>query len=377
MDFTLPESGEDVRGLAHDIVGKISSPERVAELEVTRAPLDHELWRELGAAGLLGLEVPSAVAGDRGGDLTAVENMVVAEQLGRALARVPFAAHAFTAMPLIAARGSTALRETVVGPGAGGELIVTVAFEEDLGVDPASPAATADNGVLTGTKVNVPYAPAADLLLVNAIGADGPVVVVVRTDADGVTVTPTTSTGLIPTAQVDFADVGIGGDDILDGGAAAVHDVVNRFTLAICAEQSGIVSRALELTAEYAREREQFGRAIGSFQAVAQRLADGYIDAQGLSLTTTQAAWLLAGAHTDSAVTDIELRTAIATAKFWAAEAGHRVAHTTVHVHGGVGLDTSHPAHRFFLRAKQNEFTLGSASTALRRIGDALATEPA
>ena len=126
---------------------------------------------------------------------------------------------------------------------------------------------------------------------------------------------------------------------------------------------------ALAATAEYAREREQFSRPIGSFQAVAQRLADGYIDAQALSLTVTQAAWLMSGlAETEPG----EATAAVEVAKFWAAEAGHRVAHTTVHVHGGVGLDTSHPVHRFFLRAKQNEFTLGNTPVLLDELGASL-----
>ncbi|MYR08422.1 acyl-CoA dehydrogenase [Gordonia sp. SID5947] len=381
MDFTLPEAGEDVRGLARDIATKISTPERVADLEAADASLDTELWRELGTAGLLGLELSSDVAGERGGDLSAIENALVAEELGRTLARVPFTVHACAALPVVAARGTATLREALLGPGAGGDTIVTVAFEEDLGSDVTAPTAavtrSGDRLTLTGTKVNVPYAVAANTLVVNAIGPDGPVAVVVPADDPGVQVTATASTGKIPTGQIDFTDVTVGPERILDGGVTAVHDVADRLTLAICAEQSGIVSRALELTAEYAREREQFGRAIGSFQAVAQRLADGYIDSQGLSLTTTQAAWMLANLHGDAPTgTETDLRTAINTAKFWATEAGHRVAHTTVHVHGGVGLDTSHPVHRYFLRAKQNEFTLGSSPVVLASIGAVLADTP-
>ncbi|MFW0785901.1 acyl-CoA dehydrogenase family protein [Gordonia sp. CPCC 206044] len=375
MDFTLPESGEDVRGLARDIAGKVSTPERVAELETTSAPIDDTLWRELGTAGLLGLEVPSSLAGDRGGDLGPIENSVVTEELGRTLARVPFGAHAFAALPVLAARGTAALHNWALGAAAGGEIVVTVAFEEDLGVDVTTPATTLGD-TLSGTKVDVPYGEAADVYVVNASGPDGPVAVVVRADDPGVRVTATPTTGRIPTAQLDLSDVPIDADRILGGGLTAVVELADRMTLAICAEQAGIVSRALELTAEYAREREQFGRQIGSFQAVAQRLADGYIDAQGLSLTTTQAAWLLSQTG-DSAGADVEIHTAIATAKFWAAEAGHRVAHTTVHVHGGVGLDTSHPVHRYFLRAKQNEFALGSAPVVLRAIGAELAAAPA
>lgn len=372
MDFSLPESGHDVRGLARDIATAVSTPERVAELEASRAPIDSDLWRELGAAGLLGLEVPSAVAGDSGGDLGIIENALVATELGRVLARVPFAQHAIAALPVIAEHGSPALRDRLLKAGASGQTTVTVAIEEDLGSPYDSPATTLSaDGTLSGTKVDVPYVEAADVVLVDATGPDGVVVVAVDAKAAGITVTPTPSTGLIPTAQVDFDAIPVESDAIC-AGKAAVDALWARATLAICAEQTGVVERALELTAEYAREREQFGRPIGSFQAVAQRLADGYIDVQGLSLTTTQATWLLANSDNTT-----EIHNAIATAKFWAAEAGHRVAHTTVHVHGGVGLDTSHPVHRYFLRAKQNEFTYGSGTAALRGLGADLADTPA
>ena len=371
MDFTFPETADDARGLARDIATTISTPARVATLEESDAPIDAELWRELGTAGLLGLEVPATIAGERGGDLGAVENSVVAEELGRTLARVPFAAHACAAVPVLATRASDALQTSLLHDAAGGDAIVTVAFEEDLGVDAGAPTAgariTDDGVILDGTKVNVPYATAAHFLLVNATGPDGPIAVVVPADAPGVRITGTSSTGKTPVSEVELADVMVDADQVLVGGAAAVRDVAERFTLAICAEQSGVVSRALELTADYAREREQFGRAIGSFQAVAQRL----------SLTTIQAAWMLANFHSDAPTgSETDLRTAIATAKFWATEAGHRVAHTAVHIHGGVGLDTSHPVHRYFLRAKQNEFTLGSAPVVLAAIGVDLAATP-
>ena len=124
-----------------------------------------------------------------------------------------------------------------------------------------------------------------------------------------------------------------------------------RGTVGLCAMQAGVIERALELTAEYARNRVQFGRPIGSFQAVAQRLADAYIDVEAVWLTMWQAAWLLAsGAEGDAAARG---GAAVATAKFWAAEAGHRVAHTAVHVHGGLGIDMSYPVHRYFVAAKQ------------------------
>ena len=134
--------------------------------------------------------------------------------------------------------------------------------------------------------------------------------------------------------------------------------------LLLGAAQAGVIERALELTAEHARTRVQFGRPIGAFQAVAQRLADAYIDVEAVRLTLWQAVWMLSSDEPGAEM-------AVATAKFWAAEAGHRVAHTAVHVHGGMGIDTSSPVHRYFTAAKHHEFALGGATVQLLRIGAA------
>lgn len=148
-------------------------------------------------------------------------------------------------------------------------------------------------------------------------------------------------------------------------GAEIIDWLTARGTVGQCALQLGVLARALELTSEHAKSRVQFGRPIGAFQAVAQRLADAYIDVEAVRLTMWQAAWRLA--------TGLPCETEIATAKFWAADAGHRVAHTAVHIHGGMGIDTDHPTHRYFVAAKRTEFELGGATTQLRRIGAALA----
>ncbi|HET6705449.1 acyl-CoA dehydrogenase family protein, partial [Amycolatopsis sp.] len=138
-----------------------------------------------------------------------------------------------------------------------------------------------------------------------------------------------------------------------------------RGTAGVCAQQLGVVERALELTAAYAAERKQFDHVIGGFQAVRQRLADAYLDVEAVRLTTLQAAWQLSS--------DVPAAAAVATAKFWAAEAGHRVAHTAVHVHGGVGIDVDHVVHRYFAAAKRLEFQLGGATRQLLALGDLLA----
>jgi hypothetical protein len=131
--------------------------------------------------------------------------------------------------------------------------------------------------------------------------------------------------------------------------------------IGLCAIQVGVSDRALRMAAEYTSGREQFGRPIGSFQAVQQRMADGFIDLEAIRWTTWHAAWLIAeGRPADRAAR---------VAKFWAAEAGARIAATAQHVHGGIGIDTTYPLHRYFLWAKHNELTLGSATQQLVHLG--------
>lgn len=378
MDFHRSEQTTDLAGLTRDIVKKLVTTDRLVELEQTgdapgakQGAFDPALWSQLAASGLLGLEVDE----DKGGaGLSVLENVAVAEELGRAVALVPFGPVAFAALPAIAAYGSAAAGPEWLHDVIAGRKVITVGLDEDLADDPLVPVTTAtadgDDWVLSGAKINVPFGEFADAVIVNAEGPQGVLAFVVATADTGVTITPALSTGQSPSALVELDGVRVSGDRLLGSeGEEVVGFLRDRMILALCAEQTGILERALELTADYGREREQFGRAIGSFQAVAQRLADAYIDVRGLKLTTLQAAWMVSE-HLDAT-------TELATAKFWAADAGHRVAHTAVHVHGGVGIDVDHPVHRFFLRAKQNEFNLGSAPTQLRRIGAALAAEPA
>ncbi|MFC7528469.1 acyl-CoA dehydrogenase family protein [Actinoplanes sp. GCM10030250] len=137
-----------------------------------------------------------------------------------------------------------------------------------------------------------------------------------------------------------------------------------RLTVGAAAYQLGVVERALEMTADYARTRVQFGKPIGSFQAVSQRLADAYIDVEALRVALRQAVSHLEAGQSATAE--------VATAGFWAAEAGHRVLHTAVHVHGGVGIDLDYPLHRYFLAAKYHEFLLGGATAQLLALSEVL-----
>ena len=294
-------------------------------------------------------------------------------EVGRTVAPVPYLASIVTGASAIATFGSRDQQQRWAAPAARGEVILAAALAEGEGEDvrlPATTASQSDGGWrLSGTKTTVLGGTIADLVLVPASTPHGTAVFLVTPDDPGVTIQRQHVTGGDGTALIELSSAALPDDRVLGGiaaGAEIIDWLAGRATVGLCALQLGVTERALELTAAYARSREQFGKPIGSFQAVSQRLADAYIDIEGIRLTLWQAAWRLAeGLPSD---------TEIATAKFWAAEAGHRVAHTAVHVHGGVGIDMDGDVHRYFVAAKHNEFALGGATAQLRRIGVALAS---
>jgi alkylation response protein AidB-like acyl-CoA dehydrogenase len=145
------------------------------------------------------------------------------------------------------------------------------------------------------------------------------------------------------------------------GDGTTARHLGELLTVAAAAEQLGVTEGALRLTADYAKTREQFGRPIGTFQAVGQRLADGFIDVLCQRLALWQAIWRLSEG--------LDAATEVAVAKLWAADAGHKLAHTAVHVHGGVGIDLDGEAHRYFTSAKRFEFVWGASTEQALNIG--------
>lgn len=301
-----------------------------------------------------------------GGGFGVLEQTAVLTALGRQLAAVPYLESSVLAGAL-ARFGSETLQQDWSVPAINGAKIVTVALDGEMGQGPVQATSDGPGFRLTGTRTQVSYGPVADAFLVPAETPSGVGVFLITATDPGVTVSTldTTGHGAVGHLELDGTGVDvsrvIGGREVLDW--LTVHTALGR-----AAFQLGVLERALELTAVYAREREQFDRPIGSFQAVSARLADGYIDVKALRSTLTQAAWRLS----EDLPADID----VASAAFWAADAGHRVAHTTVHVHGGVGIDMDHPIHRYFLAAKQTEFALGGATGQLLRIGRELADTP-
>ena len=353
--------------------------------------LDAGLWASFAKAGILAAGLPEALGGAGAGLL---EQCSVLAELGRAAATVPYLAAIVQGAGAIARFGTPEQQQRWAAPAGRGELILTVALEDEDSDDLAVPRARAwpagDGWVLSGVKTAVPAGTSAGLLLVPAMvsggpdggpdggaggaaggpgadGRDGVAVFCIEPGDAGVSVQPQQLTGA-SAARVVLDRAALPPGRVLGSPAAGpgiLAWLAGRGLTGLCALQYGTLDRALELTAQYARERVQFGRPIGGFQAVAQRLADAYIDVEAVRLTMWQAAWRL-DAGLDAAAE-------VAIAKFWAADAGHRVAHTAVHVHGGMGVDVTGPVQAYFLAAKHHEFALGGATAQLRRLGGLLA----
>ncbi len=365
MDFTTTEAATDLGGLVDTIVDSVCTPQHQRELDGLDQRFDRQLWRKLVDSDILTSAAPSSLGGDNFGVL---EQVAILVALGHQLAAVPYLESVVLAAGALARFGSEELQQNWGVPAVKGEKILTVATDGEMGEGPVQAAAAGDGFRLTGSRTLVFYGPVADAFLVPAETDSGTAVFLVADDDPGVTVTALGTTGLGSVGHLTLEGTEVdAARKVGDGEVVTWLGTIS--TLGRSAYQLGVLERGLQMTAEYARTREQFDRPIGSFQAVGQRLADGYIDVKGLRLTLTQAAWKVSE--------DIPADIDVASAAFWAADAGHRVAHSIVHVHGGVGVDTDHPAHRYFLAAKETEFALGGATGQLRRIGRELAETPA
>jgi alkylation response protein AidB-like acyl-CoA dehydrogenase len=364
MDFKTTEASDDLGELVRTITESVCTPEHQRDLDGFDERFDSDLWSKLIDADILSTAAPESLGG---GGFGVLEQTAVLVALGRQMAAVPYLESVVLAAGALAKFAPEGLQQEWAVPAINGQKTLAVALDGDMGEGPVQAQAHGSGYRLTGTRAQVGYGPIADAFLVPAETDSGTKVFVVDAGADGVTVESLKTTGLGSIAHLDLQGVELGADRVV-GGSDVVDWLTTHGTLGRSAFQLGVLERALELTSVYAREREQFDRPIGSFQAVSARLADGYIDIKGLRLTLTQAAWRLS----EDLPADVDVNTAA----FWAAEAGHRVAHTTVHVHGGVGIDTDHPVHRYFLAAKQTEFAVGGATRQLLRIGRELADTP-
>jgi alkylation response protein AidB-like acyl-CoA dehydrogenase len=367
MDFSYDEQQQAIGELAGQVLGDRSSPEQLRALEQGGGPrFDRELWAALAETGVLGAFVPEAHGG-AGLDLVALG--AVLEHAGRTAAAVPLWETLGLGVPAVAQFAPDSLAAEVLPAVAAGELVLSAGWHED-GSEPLAPttiAARAGEGwQLTGTKVCVPAGEVAGAVLVPAALEEGSVgLFLVRTDASGVAVEPLRTTLGDPQAALLLAEAPA---ELVAEGRESLRWAYDRAVATQCAVATGVCAEALRLTAEYTKERKQFDVPIASFQAVAHRAADAYVDTEGIRLTARQALWRLSAGMPASAE--------VASAKYWAARGGQRVVHTAQHLHGGVGVDRDYPLHRYFLSAKELELQLGGTTRQLLALGQLIAAEP-
>lgn len=367
MDFDLTEEQQAISDLAGQILSKELTHERLRGV----GRFAERAWQELADAGLVGIALP---AEHGGAGLRILEACLVLEQVGRTVAPVPYLATVVLGARPIAAFGTPAQRAAWLPGVADGSVLLTAALHErgSRGV-PAVPTTVAepdaDSWRITGEKCFVPWADRARRILVHAAtGVGTSAVFLVDPSADGVRVEDLLTTSGEPQSVVGLEGVAVGRDDLVGsdvGGAGIVGRIVDEATAGVCATAAGLAVEALAMTGRYTSERHQFNAPIATFQAVAQRAADAYIDANGVMLTSRRAAWRL-GAGLPAA-DDLDV------AKFWAAEGTQRVVHAAQHLHGGVGVDKDYPLHRYFLAAKVLELTFGGATDRLRALGARIA----
>lgn len=362
MDFTLNDDQQALVGLAKQILTEQSTQKRLDALDEQGLWLDAELWKQLAEAGIVGAALAEDVGG---GGLGYAELALLLEQVGATVAQVPLFDTVLCAALPLDRYGTPEQRQRDLPGVANGTVLLAAALTESGRDDLLRPTATYRDGAVTGLKTSVPLADVAARLLVPASTADGVVLLLVEPTAPGVTLRRGTGTSGQPLFEVELENAPA---ELLTADPDALAWVIDRALVGLAAQALGVSSTALRLSATYTTGREQFGRAIATFQAVGHRLADAYIEVEGMRLTTLQAIWLL-----DAGLPG---RDEARVAKWYASEGGHKVAHAAQHVHGGVGIDVDYVLHRYFRWSKQLEFTLGSAQAQLLSLGATLAAEP-
>ncbi len=346
VDFSLTEEQEELRGLAARVFRERVPTTRLEQVEATSERFDRALWQELASTGLLGVAVPE----DAGGlGFGMVELALVCEQLGATVAPVPYV-WTSAAAAAVAAHGSEEQRRRWLPGVAAGKIVLATALPQCVG------DASVRDGRLSATITAVPYGHVADAVVVPV----GDRLFLLDPGRDGVMGRRGEATSREVCCDLDVSDVPV--DPVGTSGAA--RWLWERTAVALCAVQAGVTAAAVRLAADYTSHRLQFGKPLSTFQGVAHKAADGYIDSTNIRATMLQAAWRLERAA--AATTDV------LTAAWWAGEAGQRCVHAMQHIHGGIGADVTYPSHRYFLWGKQIELLLGAAPATLARLDVAL-----
>ena len=328
MDFELSDDQRALQDAATALLDDLASPERVRAAAKEDRGYDAVLWKAMVDQGWMGVEV-AETSGGLG--LGTVEAAVLAEQVGRHVAPAPFV-ESVLALGALARGGADDWVERLLG----GEAIGCVAWRSDA---------------------PTPYAPVADVAVV--LHDDEVVAVDLRSGP-----TPTREPAMDLTRPLGWLDL-TGRDATPLGGPDAARQLLDRGAAAYSATLLGGAQRVLELAVGYAKERVQFGKPIGSFQAVKHRCADMLVDVEGMRSMAYWAAWCLSAGDDEAAV-------AASSAKVWCSDAAKRVMASGLQVHGGIGFTWEHDLHLFLKRSQLDQIAFGDAAYHRERLGHML-----
>jgi len=373
MNFGFNEEQELLRSTARKFFDNECASETVRKLMESPEGMTPELWKKLAEQGWLGLIVPD----EHGGmGLGIVDLVVLMEEMGRAVVPGPFFSTVLLGGLAILEAGTDAQKKTWLPRLASGEARAALAWMEpsaDLGARGITLPATAKAGghSLSGTKLFVQDAHTADVIVVAARTATG------KTSEEGISLflvprgAPGLTVTLLPTmdqtrklCEVAFKDVAVGPEALMGqagSGWAPLARVIDKATVGLCAEMCGGAQKVLDMTVEYAKIRQAFGRPIGSYQGVKHKAADMLVDVENSKSITYYAAWAM-----DEGVAEGPL--AVSMAKAYVSDAYRRVSGAGIQLHGGIGFTWEHDLHLYFKRAKGSEFTFGDATWHRERV---------
>jgi alkylation response protein AidB-like acyl-CoA dehydrogenase len=359
MNFDFSDEQKQMRDEARKFLAEKCPPKAVRAVLDGKEPYDRDLWKGLAEMGFLGVAIPEKFGGAGAGHL---ELCVIAEEMGRALAPVPFSSTVYLAAEALLIAGSEAQKQKWLPKIASGEAIGTLALFEGKGnPSPQGIKLSATGGTLNGVKKPVPDGAIADLVIVAArtasSGRDSDISLFLI-DMKGGGVEAKALTNVDPTrgqAELTFKDckaepLGTAGE-----GWGIISQVLDRAAVLTAFEQVGGSDRALEMGRDYALDRIAFGRPIGSFQAVKHMLADMYVSATLARSNCYYGAWALS---TNAG----ELPEAAAAARISATQAFQHCAKNNIQVHGGMGFTWEFDCHMYYRRANALALGLGSLS---------------
>ncbi len=367
MYFDLTDEQQAIKSTAREFLTARYKSERIRELAESEHGFEQADWEEMAELGWPGLALPEEWGGQ---GLGIVDLAVLFEEMGYALAPSPLLSTTVAGLAL-ALNGTDEQKERWLRPLASGEARGTVALFDAgtparIGGFTMEAVADGDGLVLDGEKVLVMDAASADFLLVAT--ADGRRHLVER-EADGVSIAAEKSIDLTRRLySVRFDGVKVGADATLNGGQEEYLPVLWRACVAIAAESTGIAQRTMEMAVSYAKDRQQFGRPIGAYQAVSHRCAQMLLETENSRSAVYGAAWA-ADAEPES------LPLAASMAKAYASDVGWRVPDASIQVHGGIGFTWEHDLHFFLKRGKANAASFGDSRWHRDRVADLVLAE--